>query len=457
MIVLKLFLGLFVAWLLGYLIVYLFDQEKKLSMVEGAALSYLIGQGSITLLLFLLFLMPIDHQRTTAVFLIAALFVLKFIFDKKKHWFNPAGFISKLRRLFKNNKKNLLLILMLMVLLFSFAVKISYPLIDACSKPEYGWDASGNWTLIGKDCFYAEKYQPDKVLGQLKKHVSGYPRGLSLMHYWLFSWMGEANDQWSKIIFPIELLCLLIIFYYGLKPIRGKLGALIFTYFLCSAPLFLYHATIGYADLTKTTYFAVGIIYFYRWIQTKQNHYFWFFSLALSLTTWIKFEGKTLYAIGLALLLFYLWRSCIKGKLFYLVRYLFLYMIIGLPWELFIIFNGLQNLQSKMAFSFYEFFAFHKIMYTLMFMEGSWGLFWFVFVAACLFFFKRQFKGNNLYLLGAILLFYGNLIFIYLCYHNAVGAMVLTFNRVLLPLYPVVVFNLGCIIPVLTVKKEFEI
>jgi hypothetical protein len=32
--------------------------------------------------------------------------------------------------------------------------------------------------------------------------------------------------------------------------------------------------------------------------------------------------------------------------------------------------------------------------------------------------------------------------------------MVATFNRVLLPLYPVAVFNLGCILPELKINKE---
>jgi len=378
MVILRLFLGLLVAWLLGYLLVYLIDPEKKIPLMEGVALSYLIGQGAITLLLFLLFLLPITNRVMIATLLVVVLFTLKLFFDKKKRWINLAGLIDSLQRLFKNNKKSFLFILLFTVLLVSFAIKISYSFVETCSKPEYAWDASGNWTDVGKNYFYVEKYRPDKVFDELKAHVSGYPRAVSLMHCWLFSYMGEANDQWSKIIFPIELLCLLIIFYYGLKPARGQLGALAFTCFLSSAPLLLYHSTIGYADLTKTIYFAVGIICFYRWLKTKQDSYFWFFAAPLALTTWVKLEGKALYAIGLVLLLFYLWRSCresLRSRLFYVGRYLSLFVIIGLPWQLFVMFNRLPDPQGTVQLSFSKFFELHQTMYSLMFMEGSWGLF----------------------------------------------------------------------------------
>ncbi|MEA3493976.1 MAG: hypothetical protein U9R38_06285 [Candidatus Margulisiibacteriota bacterium] len=459
MIYLKLIIGLFVAWLLGYLIVYLFDPAKKLPLFEGAALSFLVGQGAITLLLFFLFLLLVPNPMMIATLLIAIMFAVKLFIDKKKHFINFTGIANGIRRSFAN-KKNIMVVMIFVVLFSLLTVKISYLFVEACSKPEYAWDASGNWTVIGQRVYYAQEYRPDKVVDELQKHVSGYPRGLSLTHYWLFSWMGEANDQWSKIIFPLNLICLLIIFYYGLKPIRGRLGALAFTYFLASVPLLMYHATIGYADLTKTVYFAAGIIYFYRWLQTKQNSYFWFFAVTMALTTWIKMEGKVLYAIGFALLLYYLWQGCkepLKNKLLYIGKYLSLYLIIGLPWQLFIMFGDLPYVQSSIHLSVSQFLAFHEKIYALMFMDGSWGIFWVIAAAAMLFFFRKQLIGANLYLLLAIILFYGNLLFIYSCFHDTVHFMQLTFSRVLLPIYPVAVFNMGCILPILKIDQKVQI
>jgi len=459
MIYFRLLIGLFTAWLLGYLIVYLFDPSKKLSLFEGIALSFLIGQGAISLLsFFLLLLVPALNSTLITTLLIAILFAVRLFFDKNMQFIGFPGSTANIRRFF-DDRKNIIFVMLFILLCSLLMIKISYSFIEACSKPEYAWDASGNWTGIGKNIYHAQKYRPDKVIGVLS-HESSYPRGISLMHYWLFGWMGEANDQWSKIIFPIEFLCLCIIFYYGLKPIRGQLGAVAFTYFLCSAPIFLYHSTIGYADLTKTVYFTVGIIYFYRWIQTKQNNYFWFFAASLAFTTWIKMEGKVLFAIGLALLLFYLWRGCeepFRNKLFFIGKYLSLFIIIGLPWQLFIMFNRLLDPQSVLGFFYSRFFELHKEMYVLMFSEGSWGLFWVIAAVAMVFFFKRQITGENTYLFLAILLFYGNLLFVFLIGLNPQHGITAVFNRVLLPVYPVVVYNLGCIIPALRIDQKIRI
>lgn len=460
MIYLKLFAGLFTAWLLGYTIICFFDAERKTEPVERMALGYLVGQSGLTLLLFLLFLLPITNRIAVSTIIVLGLFFLRMFLDRKR-W-SPKLFSSKFSSLrLINYKKPSLYALITLILMTGIAFKLSYSLIEACSKPEYSWDASGNWTGHGKEFFYTDQYQPHNMVMALKETVSSYPRSISLMHYWLFSWMGQANDQWSKIIFPLELLCLLIIFYYGLKPARGQLGAAAFVYFLCSCPLFLYHATIGYADLTKTVYFSAGIIYFYRWLTTKQNNYFWFFAILLAGVTWVKLEGKTLYAIGLALLLLYLWfdsRESLKNKLLYVGGYLSLFIVIGLPWQLFTKYAmHVLDPQGNFYFAFSSIFEFHGKMYSLMFLDGTWGLFWAIFAAGLLFFFKRQISGKNIYLFLAFLLFYGNLLFIYLCFYKAVPEMVATFNRVLLPIYPVAVFSLGCVLPVVSVNKELKV
>jgi hypothetical protein len=455
----NLFIGLFTAWLLGYIIICFFDAARKTELLERMALSYLVGQGALTLLLFLLFLLPITNRLAVTAAVVLGLFFLRLFLDRRR-W-SPEFFTSLFGypRTIKYKKLSLGVV-MIMVLMTGIAFKISYSLIEACSKPEYSWDAAGNWTDHGKNFYYADKYRPQDMVSPLINTASSYPKSISLMHYWLFSWMGQVNDQWSKIIFPLELVCLLIIFYYGLKPIRGQLGAAVFVYFLCSCPLLLYHATIGYADLTKTVYFSAGIIYFYRWLTTKQNNYFWFFAILLACVTWVKLEGKTLYAIGLALLVIYLWLESgepLKNKLLYVVKYLSLFIFIGLPWQLFTkLMVQVPDPQSNFYFVFPKIIELHQKIYSLMFLDGTWGLFWVIFAAGCLLFFKRQIGGKNIYLLLAVLLFYGNLLFIYLCFYRAIPDMVATFNRVLLPIYPVAVFNLGCVIPIFAINKELK-
>lgn len=453
MILLRLFVGLFLTGALGFVIIGLTGAERKLSRLESAALSYLIGQGTLTLFLFFLFLLPIAHRTVVAASLIAVMFVLRLFFVRGKRAFS----FEFLKRL--DLKKSGLYFFIFTILVTGLFVKLSYAFVDALSKPEYSWDASGNWTVAGRNYYFLEQLEPDKLSAELANTVNGYPRAISIMHYWLFNWLGEANDQWSKIIFPVELLCLLIVIYYSLRQIRGDPGALAGTYLLFSAPLFLYHATIGYMDLSLTVYFSVGIIYLYRWALSGENSFFWLFSLPLAYTAWLKLEGKTLYAIGLVLLLVYLWRDfrgAAKSKLMYAAGYLALFLLIGLPWQLFIVFNHLPNAQT-ISPNLPKFFEFHRNMYESMFLQGSWGLFWLLGAAVMIFFFRRQLSGKNLYLFFALLLFYGDLLFVYLGFHSSVSEMAATFNRVLLPIYPIAVFNLACVLPPIKIGRDVNL
>jgi|GEM_PF-1727200 hypothetical protein len=472
MIILKLFIGLFVAWLFGYLIVSFFDSKKNLYLIENIALSHLLGQGLISLLMFFLFLLPITNRPMITILIVLILLAVKILFSlsngtsnldalrKKIGLLSPVARLNSFRRSLINRQSLIAMILLLVIVTLLFC-KISYVFIETCSKPEYAWDAAGNWLESGKNYFYAEQFKPDKILVELKKCPVGYPRGLSIMHYWLFAWMGTVNDQCSKIIFPLEFLCLLIIVYYNLKPIRGELGAIAFVYLLASTPFFIYHATIGYADFTRTTYFAVGIIYFYRWLRTRQNSFFWFFAIPVTLTTWIKIDSKIHYVIGLVLLLFYLWRNCqepLKNKIIYIGNYCLLFVLIGLPWQLFVSLNQLLDLQHvEIGFISYDRIIFvHREMYNMMYIEGSWGVFWMMVTVGLLCFFKRQITKENIYLLITILLFYGGLLSIFLLTFLNYGINGV-FNRVLLPLYPIVVFNLGCVLPSLSVNKNIKV
>jgi hypothetical protein len=92
-------------------------------------------------------------------------------------------------------------------------------------------------------------------------------------------------------------------------------------------------------------------------------------------------------------------------------------------------------------------------MYNQLFIRGSFGLTWFVIIAAALFFFKRLLSRENIYLLISICLFYGMVMFIYLFTQDAYGWLDVTFNRVLLSIYPVAVYTLGCIVPKLKAGK----
>jgi hypothetical protein len=230
---------------------------------------------------------------------------------------------------------------------------------------------------------------------------------------------------------------------------RGKLGAGFFSYFLLTSPFFLYDSTVGYADFTLSVYFSGGVILFYRWIHEKEEVYFWLFTIFIALTTWIKLEGKLLYLLGLILLLIYTWNNSnrsVKTIMTKVGQYLSVYAVIGLPWQLFV---SSHHLETREKFGFYlpYFFDLHAQIYTKLFAQGSWGVFWIAAVAAALFFYKTLFKTKTVYLAISFLLFYGIVLFIYQFTDDGYGIFSTSFNRVWISVYPLTVFMIGCIVP----------
>jgi hypothetical protein len=452
-VILGLLVGLAIPILLGNLILYFLDSKKVLKPAENLTLSFLLGYPAITLLIFWSFFVNLPYRVFILGGVITALFVLRIIFLGK---FSYAGeLFSQLKHQIvqmRGRKFYTLKNILLSLLLILIVIKLSYVFIEACSKPEYSWDASAFWTMDGKSFYYLNQEQPGQLLKyffMLPNYHPEYPKQIQIMHFWLFSWMGEANDQWSKIIFPISLGFFLILFYTSLREIRGNLGATIFTYFLFSSPLFLYLSTVGYADFTLSVYFSLGIIFFHRWIQKKQDIYFWLFSIFISLTSWIKLEGKPLSILGLAILLMYVYRNYNKSIKYILTKvgqYLFILLIISLPWQLVVISNHIET-REKLASHLTHFFDLHSQIYIKLFSQGSWGIFWIAVVAAVLLYYKRLFKRENVYLAITFLLFYGIVLFIFQFTYDGYTAFNVSFNRVWLSVYPVTVFMLGCIVP----------
>ncbi len=463
MVILGLLIGLVIPLLLGNAILSFLDSEKVLKRAESLALGFLLGYPAITLLLFWSFFANPPYRVFVISGVAIALFALKRIIQ------GDIGFawtwVLQIKQQIMQVRGTKLLtlrnaVLGLLVILIIF--KMSYAFIEACSKPEYTWDASAFWTMDGKSFFYLNQEQPGQIFKyffMLPNYHPEYPKQIQLMHFWLFNWMGEPNDQWSKIIFPITLGCFLVLFHTSLTKLRGNLGAVLFTYFLFSSPLFLYLSTVGYADLTLSIYFSLGVIFFYRWTQEKQDVYFWLFSIFVSLTSWIKLEGKPLSILGFVILLLYAWNNYDRrGKVILTkaLQYLAVLSVIALPWQIFITFNHLET-REKLASHLEHFFELHSQIFTKLFAQGSWGVFWFAAVAAVLFFYKNLLKRENIYLATILLMFYGMVIFIFQFTDDGYSVFGVSFNRVWLSIYPVTVFMLSRIVPKMSISGLGEV
>lgn len=439
MIVVKLLLGLLVSFALGNLLLGLIDRNKTLTLAENIALSGLLGLGGTSLLTFFSSFIYLPQRALV----LGGLILLGFAIRQRQFCRDACAQIRQI----KVERVNIVWLAIFAVIL----LKLSYSFVETCSKPEYSWDASGHWTSPGKICYFLDqegKWIIPRVLVKLGANNSFYPKHIPFLHFWLFSWMGEANDQWSNIFLPVSLVCFLVLFYSCLKKYRGPTEALAFTWLLLSTPFFLYHSTFGYADFTNSLYFSAGIIFFYRWIKEGEAPYFILFALLVAFTSWTKNEGKMEYLLAFVLLLTFLWRDH-PGKLIDKLKivgiYLAAYAVIGWPWQLWISLNRVPSYE-QFVFSFDKVMEFHALIYRLLFEQGTWGLFWPFFVAMAAVNFKDFLAKPNRYLLLALVLFYGLVSAIYLAAVTFSWAEA-GFNRQWIVFYPVAVFTLGCIMP----------
>lgn len=449
--VVGLMIGILAPFLLGNAALYYINKDKILHVLENISLSFLIGQGMLTLIIFWSLFVDLPH-RIALIESVLALLLFAAAYSRRKIIYRALsgvkGYLSTIVPVI--NARNVIFVVILLLLL----LKVSYVFVEACSKPEYSWDACMNWTAAGKDLFYLNQSHPGKLAQYFIALNAYYPKQISLMHFWLFNCMGQFNDQWSKVIFPLELVCLLILFYFSAKRLRGSLGAIVFTYLLFSAPLFAYLATIGYADFTLCVYFSLGIIFLFNWINEEKNTWFWLFSIMLGLTAWIKLEGRPLFLLGFLVLLACLWqkhRKDYKRIVISLTQYALPFVIFGLPWQAFIFLNHMQT-REKLGWHLPNWIDLHMQIYAKMFAEGSWGLFWILFIAAMVFFYRKAVLKGNLFLLLSIILFYGMLVFIFLFTDDGYGWFNVSFNRVLLPIYPVAGFYLANLIPKIRIR-----
>lgn len=411
---------------------YFFDKGKKLGSFENLSLSYLIGQGALTLILFWSFFFPFKFRVPSISIVIFILFVA----------FNRFSFVPRIKTGLRSlQTKNLIVVMLLVLIVF----KLVYAFVETGSKPGYSWDASGNWTINSKIYYYVEKNFNDQVSWAIT-NTNNYPKMISIMHYWLFSWMGEADDQWSNIFFPLSLLCFIYLFYLNLFRARRDVGALFFTYVLISTPFYLYHSTIGYAGLSMSIYLSLGAIYFYRWVREREENYFWMFSLFFAMTTWLKLEGKTFFVLGFILLIYFMWRENMPDKVKRIIKYASTYIVIGLPWQILTIVSQMPS-REKLAFHLKYFVVMHHKVYYLLFLNGTWGIIWIGIIAAMLIFYKRLFDKNNIYLALSLVLFYGIVLFAYLMTYDAYFYLESAFNRTWIFIYPLAVFTVGCIVP----------
>ncbi len=274
---------LLLIYLFGYLVVKMIDSNSNL--VEAIGLSFLIGLGLITYLLFVTTIIGIAFTALNLfLVLILANLLLIFIINcfsigDKTYWLN----FSKLTG--SADRTRLFLIALLFTLfLGSLVTNLYWPVKDWDSLTLYDSRAR---ILVDKG-----------FLQDMPLYYFSYPLLTSVAHAIVYVF--DINNP--MFLYSLFFGSFLLVFYELSKKISGPSLALFLTFFVAISPQIFDHSMMAYTNLPYTIYFSLSALYLYYWMRDKKTSNLVLFTLLISISTWIRStEPYWIVLLGLSL------------------------------------------------------------------------------------------------------------------------------------------------------------
>lgn len=287
----------------GVLVLHYTKIWQSFNLFTGLAISYMLGMGVVSLQMFAYSQLWLPFSIYSIAFpwiILAAVTVL---------------IKSRRAGLLVNTKINVQAVLKDirwpdLVLLIIILSQVFYAFLFATLLPISGWDALQTWVFKGKVFFYDMGISS----GFLKDPSShpDYPLLIPLTFSWVYTAMGYVNDEMVRIIYPLQYVCLLVIFYYTIRKASTKRISLLFTTLLSMTPVIMVHTSgfivrigglysgdfVGYADLALSIFFLGAGAFFYHYILEGNSAYLLTAVLFLTMGAWTKNEGLVLLLVG---------------------------------------------------------------------------------------------------------------------------------------------------------------
>ncbi len=270
----------------GGLAALLLAPRKSINLWEWLCLSWLLGVCAVSLSLWIggNFLSGVRLEA-----LVTALAFLSASFGRKalmRHHVAPR--IPRPRGLLEWLLVGILLIQLATICWVSF-------------KHTLGWDGLLVWEIKARYAFLNGGVLPQTYFHDAGRAFShqDYPLAIPFTELWLYLWLGEPNQFWAKLIFPIfygtgaVLLALLGTRLAGERWIGLLTAVLLF--FVPQATLSTGSAIVGYADFPLSVYYLATLGYLCLWLAQKSSVSV--FAAILLCLPWIKNEGTILWAV----------------------------------------------------------------------------------------------------------------------------------------------------------------
>ena len=293
MIIVGLLAALFTIGLAGSgLTMSIFARHGRMNLIECICLGWLLGCGIVSLLLWIaggLCSGLVLQAIVTLLCLVVAVFGWR-----AKRQANAKFYVPKPVTITEWILASIIVVEILTFVFVSF-------------KHTLGWDGLLNWEIKARYAFLNAGTIPASYYSSPSRTFSHpeYPLAIPFTELWLYLWMGEPNQFWVKVIFPLfyaacaPLLALLVARLSGNRWV-GLLSAA-FLAFIPSVTGSPGGIVVGYVDVPLSVYYLAALGYLLLWFNTNDSRCLIVFAGCSAFLPWTKSEGIILWLVVVAL------------------------------------------------------------------------------------------------------------------------------------------------------------
>lgn len=272
----------------GFGVALILRQSRQWNIIECVCVSWLLGTGIVTLLLWIggIFLSG-TGLRVSIALVCAILGGIGFGRARKAQ----VRFVLPMPR-------NMIEWLLVAFIIFELINITQFSFENAL-----GWDGLIVWEIKARYAFLNGGVIPQTYFTNpsgIASHPE-YPLCIPLSELWLYLWMGAPHQFWAKTIFPIFYCVGAILLAIVSTRIAGKrwigllIGVLLF--FVPYITSGVDAVVVGYVDFPLSIFYLAAIGYLVSFLKTNDFAFFRLYAASASLLPWLKREGAILFLV----------------------------------------------------------------------------------------------------------------------------------------------------------------
>ncbi len=321
------FIALLIIFLLGWSIYNLVSKKKHFLEIIG--FSFLIGLGTLTILMFYLNILGIKLSSTSLLIVS----VLSVFGTNYKFFIKPKKELEKIKNI---NVKELFFIGNINVVWIVCVAAVIF-LLFVITKKSLFWTTTAHDAITSFDLYAKAIAHEGKLINSLILEKSvGFGVAYPPLYSFALSYTYMLGFETSKIIPALIFISFVISFYSLISKNSNATLAIFVTLILIISPEIIAQSAINTTSVPNAVLASLGIILLITWYNTNDKSYFLLSIIFLILNVWTRSEG-IIYVAGTIVLLFLFDKKRISYK--YKIIYAVLTILPFVVWQIFLKIN----------------------------------------------------------------------------------------------------------------------